>query len=138
MIRRVIRVSRKIVLLTIILLFSLCAFAEAANTENAQAPPPPGWQAAGESVAGPEETSAVLQTTARDSADIQIQHQRDTQIQKTDNKGYIYYGIAYKDYDERPYANDPRRPITPGNINEHVNYGSNNRVRRKDVYIYTE
>ena len=140
MTRHVIHISRKIVLPTVILLLSLSTFAEAADTEKAQVPPPPGWQAAGESVAGPEETSAAAQTAARDSANIQIQHKQDTRIRKTDNRGYIYYDVLYGDYDEYPYARDPRhrRPITPGNIYEHVDYGSDNRVRRRDVYIHTE
>ncbi len=99
----IIRVSRNIMLPVMILLFSLRVSAEAADTKRAQAPPP-GWQAAGESVAGPEETSAAVQTAARGSADAQIRHERDAQVRKTDNKGYIYYSVLYGEYDEYPHA----------------------------------
>ena len=134
MIKCIIRISQNVLLLTILLLLS-SPFAKAAGSRDTQASPPPGWQAAGESVAGPEETSTTIQTAARDSADTQTRYGRDTQIKKSDNRGYIYYGAIY---DEYPYRHGIQRPITPRNIHKHVDYRYNNRMRRKGVYVYTD
>ncbi|MDP8299724.1 MAG: hypothetical protein P9L88_07490 [Candidatus Tantalella remota] len=116
----------------------LIIFSFATLTHAAQAPSR-AWQPAGESVAGPEDTSDTVQTAERASADEQIRYGRNKEPQKTGNQGYIYYTDAYDEYYRGPsYPYDREGPITPRNLHSYVSYGSDSRVGRRDVYIHTD
>jgi hypothetical protein len=119
----------------LLIIFSICALSHAAQD------PPPNWNPAGQSVAGPGQTSDAVQTAERSSADEQIRYGRDKQAQqKSGNQGYIYYTDAFNgEYYRDPfYPYDRRGPITPKNLHSYVSYGPDPQIRRRDVYIHTD